>query len=129
MREVPPSPWLRLTALGASAATLVAVISGAASLGAAHQLLSALALPPLVAVLVAAWLGHRRLVVPAVVALALFGVAALITVDGVHLAAAAIAFASTLVLTALVFRGEAAPLESHVSLRRLGFARPAAEEL
>ena len=60
-----PSPWLRLMALGASAATLLAVISGAASLGAAHQLLSALALPPLVAVLVAAWLGHRRLVVPA----------------------------------------------------------------
>ena len=60
MREAPPSPWLRLVALGASAATLLAVISGAASLGAAHQLLSALALPPLVAVLVAAWLGHRR---------------------------------------------------------------------
>jgi len=100
-----PSPWLRLAALGASAATLVAVISGAASLGAAHQLLSALALPPLAAVLVAAWLGHRRLVAPALVSLALFGTAALITVDGLHLAAAAAAFASTLVLTALVFRG------------------------
>jgi protoheme IX farnesyltransferase len=97
-------------ALGASAATLLAVISGAASLGAAHQLLSALALPPLVAVLVAAWLGHRRLVVPALLSIALFGLAALITVDGLHLAAAAIAFASTLVLTALTFRGEAAPL-------------------
>ena len=110
MREAPPSPWLRLVALGASAATLLAVISGAASLGAAHQLLSALALPPLVAVLVAAWLGHRRLVVPALLSIALFGLAALITVDGLHLAAAAIAFASTLVLTALTFRGEAAPL-------------------
>jgi len=110
MREPAPSPWLRLTALGASAATLVAVISGAASLGAAHQLLSALALPPLVAVLVAAWLGHRRLVVPALVSIALFGVAALITVDGWHLAAAAVAFASTLVLTGLVFRGEASPV-------------------
>jgi protoheme IX farnesyltransferase len=110
MRESAPSPWLRLTALGASAATLVAVISGAASLGAAHQLLSALALPPLVAVLVAAWLGHRRLVVPALVSIALFGVAAVITVDGWHLAAAAVAFASTLVLTALVFRGEASPV-------------------
>jgi protoheme IX farnesyltransferase len=110
MREAPPSPWLRLVALGASAATLLAVISGAASLGAAHQLLSALALPPLVAVLVAAWLGHRRLVVPALLSIALFGLAALITVDGLHLAAAAVAFASTLVLTALTFRGEAAPL-------------------
>jgi protoheme IX farnesyltransferase len=105
-----PSPWLRLTALAASAATLVAVISGAASLGAAHQLLSALALPPLVAVLVAAWLGHRRLVVPAVVAIALFGAAALLTTPGVHLGAAAAAFAATLVLTALAHRGETAPL-------------------
>jgi protoheme IX farnesyltransferase len=105
-----PSPWLRLTAVGASAATLLAVISGAASLGAAHQLLSALALPPLVAVLVAAWLGHRRLVLPALVSIGLFGLAALITVHGLHLAAAAVAFASTLVLTALAFRGEAAPL-------------------
>jgi protoheme IX farnesyltransferase len=110
MREAPPSPWLRLVALAASAATLLAVISGAASLGAAHQLLSALALPPLVAVLVAAWLGHRRLVVPALLSIALFGLAALITVDGLHLAAAAVAFASTLVLTALTFRGEAAPI-------------------
>jgi protoheme IX farnesyltransferase len=110
MRETPPSLWLRLTALGASAATLLAVISGAASLDAAHQLLSALALPPLVAVLVAAWLGHRRLVLPALISIALFGLAALITVDGWHLAAAAVAFASTLVLTALAFRGEAAPV-------------------
>jgi protoheme IX farnesyltransferase len=98
------SPWLRLCALFASAATLLAVVSGAASLGAAHQLLSALALPPLVAVAVAAWLGHRELVVPSLVAIALFGVAALLTAPGVHLAAAACAFAATLVLTALVHR-------------------------
>jgi protoheme IX farnesyltransferase len=121
MREAPPSPWLRLVALGASAATLLAVVSGAASLGAAHQLLSALALPPLVAVLVAAWLGHRRLVVPALLSIALFGLAALITVDGLHLAAAAVAFASTLVLTALTFRGEAerlGPWRDYVTLTK-----------
>ena len=105
-----PSPWLRLTAIGASAATLVAVISGALSLGAAHELLSALALPPLVAVAVAAWLEYRRLLVPALVSIALFGLAALITTEGLHLAAAAAAFASTLVLTALAHRGEPAPL-------------------
>src|SRR6186997_894309 len=104
------SPWLRLCALGASAATLVAVVSGAAGWNAAHQLLSALALPPLVAVALAAWLGHRRILVPALVSIALFGLAALITVPGLHLAAAAVAFASTLVLTAVAFRGEAAPL-------------------
>jgi heme o synthase len=107
-----PSPWLRLTALGASAATLLAVVSGAASLGAAHQLLSALALPPLAAIAVAAWLEHRRLLVPALVAIALFGTAALVTVHGLHLAVAAAAFAATLVLTALVHRGEPAPLGS-----------------
>jgi heme o synthase len=121
MRESVPSPWLRSTALGASAATLVAVISGAASLGAAHQLLSALALPPLVAVLLAAWLGHRRLVVPALVSLTLFGVAALVTVDGLHLAAAAAAFASTLVLTALALRGHAGavgPWRDYVTLTK-----------
>jgi protoheme IX farnesyltransferase len=106
------SPWLRLCALAASAATLLAVVSGAASLGAAHELLSALALPPLAAVLVAAWLGHRELVVPSLVAIALFGLAALLTAPGVHLAAAAAAFAATLVVTALAHRGETVPMGS-----------------
>ncbi len=106
------SPWLRLCALAASGATLLAVISGAASLGAAHQLLSALALPPLVAVAVAAWLGHRELVVPSLVAIGLFGLAALVTAPGFHLAAAAAAFAATLVLTALAHRGAAVPAGS-----------------
>jgi protoheme IX farnesyltransferase len=100
-----PSPWLRLTSLAATAATLLAVISGAASLGTAHELLSALALPPLTAIAVAAWLGHRRLVAPTLAAIVLFGIAALLTAPGFHLAAAAIAFAATLLLTALVHRG------------------------
>jgi len=104
LRGGPSSPWLGLCALAGSAATLLAVVSGAASLGAAHQLLSALALPPLVAVAVAAWLEQRRLLAPALVSIALFGAAALITARGFHLAAAAAAFASTLVLTALVHR-------------------------
>jgi protoheme IX farnesyltransferase len=108
----PPSGWLRLTALAASAATLLAVVSGAASLGAAHQLLSALALPPLAAIAVAAWFGHRRLLAPALVSIALFGAAALLTAPGIHLAAAALAFASTLVTAALVHRGSPAPAGS-----------------
>jgi protoheme IX farnesyltransferase len=103
----PASPWLRLTALAAAGATLLAVVSGAASLGTAHELLSALALPPLAAIAVAAWLGHRRLLPAAFLAIGLFGAAALITVQGLHLAVAAAAFAATLVLTALVHRGEA----------------------
>ena len=116
-----PSPWLRLTALAASAATLLAVVSGAASLDAVHELMSPLALPPLAAIVVAAWLGHRRLVVPALVSIALFGAAALITARGVHLAAAALAFASTAVLTALVYRGAPAArgsLRDYVTLTK-----------
>ncbi|MDX6408273.1 MAG: hypothetical protein QOE13_1344, partial [Gaiellaceae bacterium] len=59
-----PGPWLRLTAFFAACSTLLAVVSGAASLGAAHRVLAALALPPLVALVIAAVLLHRRLVVP-----------------------------------------------------------------
>jgi protoheme IX farnesyltransferase len=102
---MPSSPWLRLTALFASGAVLLAVISGAASFGAAHRVLAALALPPLVAVAVAAWLAHRRLLAPALAALAAFGVAALVTTHGLHLAFSALAFAATLVLTATTYRG------------------------
>ena len=101
-----PGPWLRLTALGAAAATLVAVVSGTLGPGTAHSLLSALALPPLVAIVVAAWVAHRRLLAPSLVALVLFGLAALVTAPGVHAALAALAFAATLVLCVQCFRGE-----------------------
>jgi protoheme IX farnesyltransferase len=103
-----PGPWLRLTALFAAHATLLAVVSGAASLGAAHRVLAALALPPLVALVTAAWLVHRHLLVPALGALALFGIAALVTAPGAHLALSAIAFAATLIATAATYRGEPA---------------------
>jgi protoheme IX farnesyltransferase len=105
-----PGPWLRLTALFASSAVLLAVISGAASLGAAHRVLAALALPPLVALVVAARLAHPRLLVPALSALVLFGIAALVTAPGLHLALAAIAFAAALVATVATYRdGEPVP--------------------
>ena len=109
MAETYPGPWLRLTALGASAATLLAVVSGAAGLDTAHRLLAALALPPLAALLVATWTSHRSLFTPVVVATFLFGVAALVTAPGVHLALAALAFAGTLVVTGLVHRPAVAP--------------------
>ena len=105
-----PGAWLRLTALFASGAVLLAVVSGAASLGAAHRVLAALALPPLVALVVAAWVAHRRLLVPALTALVLFGIAALVTLPGLHLALAAVAFAATLLLTVATYRaGEPVP--------------------
>jgi len=107
-----PGPWLRLTAVFAGLATLLAVVSGAASLGAAHRVLAAVALPPLLALVVAAVLVHRRLLVPSVSALVLFGVAALVTAPGLHLALAAVAFATTLVLAASTYRGEPAPRAS-----------------
>jgi heme o synthase len=107
-----PGPWLRLTALFAAHATLLAVISGATSLGAAHRLLAALAIPPLVALVVAAWLSHRHLLVPASAALVLFGVAALVTAPGAHLALATVAFATSLLLATFTFRGAPVPRAS-----------------
>ncbi len=107
-----PGPWLRLTAFFAGLSTLLAVVSGAASLGAAHRVLAALALPPLLALVVAAVLVHRRLLTPSVSALVLFGIAALVTAPTLHLALSAVAFAATLVLAASTYRGEPAPRAS-----------------
>jgi protoheme IX farnesyltransferase len=108
-----PGPWLRLTALGGAAGTLVAVISGTAGLGAGHQVLAALALPPLAAVVVMAWTSYRNLLAPSVTALVLFGLAAAVTAPGVHLALAALAFSASVVSAALTFRcGEHVPVGS-----------------
>jgi heme o synthase len=100
-----PSPWLRLTAIGGAAGTLVAVVSGTAGLGTGHQVLAALALPPLAAVVVMAWTSYRNLLAPSVAALVLFGLAAGVTAPGVHLALAALAFSASVVSAALTFRG------------------------
>src|SRR5215472_13800913 len=103
MPESPPGPWLRLTALGAAAATLLAVVSGAAGLDTAHRMLAALAIPPLAALVAAAWVAHRRLLAPAAAALVLFGAAALASgSDAVHVGLAAVAFAACLVVAAVV---------------------------
>ena len=100
-----PSIWLRLTAFLGAAGTLVAVVSGSAGLGTAHRVLAALALPPLAAVVAAAWVSHRRLLYPSVAALVLFGLAAAVTAPGIHLALSAMAFAATLVVVAQSWRG------------------------
>ncbi len=109
MAELSPGPWLRLTALGAAAATLLAVVSGAAGLDTAHRVLAALAVPPLAALVVAAWTTQRRLLPVSLAALIAFGVAALVTQPSLHVAAAALAFATSALLCALTFRGAAAP--------------------
>jgi protoheme IX farnesyltransferase len=101
-----------VTAIGGAAGTLVAVVSGSAGLGAGHQVLAALALPPLAAVVVMAWASYRQLLAPSLTALVLFGLAAAVTAPGVHLALAALAFAASLVSAALTFRGEPARVGS-----------------
>jgi hypothetical protein len=101
--------WLRLTAFGAAAATLLAVVSGAAGLGATHRVLAALALPPLAALVLAGRFARPRLLRPALSALVLFGFAALVTQHELHVALAAIAFAATCVVCALTFRGASVP--------------------
>jgi protoheme IX farnesyltransferase len=104
------SGWLRLLSLWASAAVLFAVVSGAAALGTTHDALAALALPPLVALLVAAWWAHRPLLPYAVAAVCLFVAAAVATAPGLHLVLAALALAATVVLAALVHRTRRARL-------------------
>jgi protoheme IX farnesyltransferase len=112
---VRPSFWLRLTALLGAAGTLVAVVSGATGLGTAHRVLAALALPPLAAVVAAAWVSHRRLLYPSVAALVLFGLAAAVTAPGIHLVLSALAFAATLVVVAQSWRGTQGALQQTVT--------------
>ena len=107
--NVAPGPWLRLGAAAGAVATLVAVVSGTFGPGTTHSLLSALALPPLLAVAIAAWLSYRQLLPASIAALALFGAAAAVTVPGIHVALAALAFAASLVVCALCFRGTPVP--------------------
>jgi protoheme IX farnesyltransferase len=109
VNRVSPGPWLRLTALAASAGTLLAVVSGTAHLGATHRLLAALVAPPLAALIVSAWLTHRALVPGALTAAALFTAAAAAPARGAHAVLAALALAALLVVTAQSLRGERVP--------------------
>ena len=95
--------WMRLTGLAAAGATLLAVISGAT--GFEHRLLASLALPPLVALVLAGRLARPRLFVPSLVTLVLFGAAALVPGEPLHATLAALAFAGALVTAAQTFRG------------------------
>jgi protoheme IX farnesyltransferase len=107
--QIAPGPWLRTCALLASAGTLLAVVSGAAHLGATHRLLAALVAPPLAALLANAWLAHRELVPAVLSAAAFFTAAAALPGRGAHVVLAALALAALLVVTAQAFRGEREP--------------------
>jgi protoheme IX farnesyltransferase len=94
---------MRLTGLAAATATLLAVVSGVT--GFEHRLLAALAVPPLVALVLAGRLARPRLLRPSLVALVLFGAAAVAPGEPAHATLAALAFAATLVVCAQTFRG------------------------
>ena len=114
------SSWMRLTALLAVGGTGLAVISGAAGWGTAHRVLAAIALPPIAALVAAAWISARRLLRPSVVALVLFGLAALLTGRAVHLVFASLAFAACVWTAAFTFRSSVAagPWRDYVTLTK-----------
>ena len=105
-----PGIWLQVAALAGVAGTALAVASGTVGVG--HDLASAVAVPPLAAVAVAAWWAHRRLLGPSLLALALFGAAAALTADGLHVVLASAALASAAVSAAQCFRGATVPAGS-----------------
>ena len=112
--------WTRATAVAAVLGTALAVVSGAADWGTAHRVLAAVALPPLAALAATAWVSARRLLPQALAALALFGLAALVTGRVVHLVLASLAFAATTYLAAATFRGSApiGPARDYLTLTK-----------
>jgi protoheme IX farnesyltransferase len=114
-----PGPWLQLAALAGVGGALLAVVSGTLGLG--HEYVSALAVPPLAAVLVAAWSTYRRLLAPAALALAFFGAAAALTGSALHVALASCALAAAAVSAVQCFRGEpvaSGPWRDYVTLTK-----------
>ena len=109
--EAAPGAWLRLAALGAAAATALVVVSGALQLDVPHKTMGVLAAPLLVAVVLAAWGAHPRLLRISSIALGLFvlesAIGAVVALGGnmawahgMHLAFAALAFAAALLSAA-----------------------------
>jgi heme o synthase len=114
-----PGPWLQLTAVAGVVGAHLAVVSGAVGVG--HDAVSALAAPPLAAVVVAAWWAHRRLLAPSLAALGLFGAAAAVTAGWGHVALASGALAAAAISAAQCFRGESVssgPWRDYVTLTK-----------
>jgi protoheme IX farnesyltransferase len=116
-----PGPLLVAAVAAAALAAGLVVASAALDLGEAHWAATLVALPLLVAVLVAALVSYRRLVAPAAAALGLM-LAAIATgglvawandarwAVAIHVAAAGGALAASLVTLVVSFRGETLPL-------------------
>jgi heme o synthase len=99
-----PGAWLRACAVAVGVAALVAVVTGVVGAGSAHRVVAALAGPPLAALLVAAFVAHRRLLLPTS-AVALLLLATALVPGTWHLALAIPAFAAACALSVLACRG------------------------
>jgi len=112
--------WARAIAVTAVGGTGLAVVSGAAGWHTAHRVLAAVALPPLAALLATAWVSARRLLVPALVSLVCFGLAALLVGRDVHIVFASLALASAVYVAAASFRHGPAtgPWRDYVTLTK-----------
>ncbi len=100
-------PFARLLAGWAVLGTGLAVISGVDDWHTAHRVLAAIALPPLVGLLVLSVMSTRRLAPAALVSVVFFGAAALFTGRDVHLVFATLAFGASALLAAQAFLGRA----------------------
>jgi len=106
---VAPGPWLRACAVLAAGGAVLAGLSGEAHLGAAHRTIAALVAPPLAALLVSAWMAHRRLVPAVLGSSALFAAAAALPGRSLHAVFAALAVASLLVVGVQSLTGARTP--------------------
>jgi heme o synthase len=106
---VAPGPWLRACALVAAGGAVLAVVSGEAHLGSAHRVIAALVAPPLAALLVSAWLAHRRLVPAVLASSALFAAAAALPGRATHIVFAGFALAALLVVVVQSLQQDRAP--------------------
>jgi protoheme IX farnesyltransferase len=97
-----PGTFLRACALAVAVATALAVATAEA--GSVHRVLAALAGPPLAALLVAAFVSHRRLLAPVAVTASLL-LATAVAPGAAHFALAIPAFAAAAVLAVLTWRG------------------------
>jgi protoheme IX farnesyltransferase len=115
-----PGPLLRLTVAAAALATAAVVVSATLELGRAHWGAALVALPFLVALLLAARLSYQRLVVPAAAAVVLLLAAiasgGLVALSGsaewatsLHIGAAGASLAASVVCWAVSLRGTSVP--------------------
>ncbi len=129
---VRPGPWLRLTAVGASAATALVVVSGALHMTGAHRALALAALAPMVAMVLAARFAHPHLLrfwgVALGLLLAEIGLGGVVALEApspalhwLHVGVACLALAAAVAGTAATLRGEpvpAAPWRDYLTLTK-----------